>query len=80
MLAQLCAQALLALGAELWVVVGWCSGLVALVGACAVDGPVTWVAAVALVVGSGVALAVLVVALVARTLRWRPVLSEVPRA
>ena len=76
MLAQLCAQALLALGAETWVVVGWCVGLLALVGACAADGPVTWVAAVALVVGSGVALVVLAVALVVRTVRWRRTLGR----
>lgn len=80
MLAQLCAQALLALGAELWVVVGWCAGLLALVASCVVDGPVTWVAAVALVVGSGVALVVLAAALVARTVRWRRTLvREVTR-
>jgi O-antigen/teichoic acid export membrane protein len=71
MLAQLCAQALLALGADPWVVVGWCSGLVALVAACIADGPVTRVAAVALVAGSGVALVVLASALVVHTVRWR---------
>ncbi|NUU16812.1 hypothetical protein HP550_06055 [Cellulomonas humilata] len=71
MLAQLCAQALLALGAERWVVVGWSAGLLALVVACFAQGSVTWVAATALVVGSGAALLVLAVALVARTARWR---------
>jgi O-antigen/teichoic acid export membrane protein len=75
MLAQLCAQALLALGAELWVVVGWCSGLVALVLACFADGVVTRVAAMALVAGSGVALLVLAAALVLRTVRWRRTVS-----
>jgi O-antigen/teichoic acid export membrane protein len=75
MLAQLCAQALLALGAELWVVAGWATGLVALVVACFADGPVTWVAAMALVVGSGVALLVLAAALAVRTLRWRRTLE-----
>ncbi|WP_421734376.1 lipopolysaccharide biosynthesis protein [Cellulomonas sp.] len=71
MLAQLCAQALLALGAERWVVVGWTAGLLALVVACFAQGSVTGVAATALVVGSGVAVLVLAVALVARTARWR---------
>lgn len=71
MLAQLCAQALLALGAERWVVAGWVAGLLALVAACFLGGPVTWVVAVALVVGSGGALAVLASALVVRTARWR---------
>ncbi|WP_426592752.1 lipopolysaccharide biosynthesis protein [Cellulomonas sp. McL0617] len=71
MLAQLAAQALLALGAEAWVVVGWCAGLAALVGACFAGGPVVHVAAVALVVGSGVALLVLGVAAVVRGARWR---------
>jgi len=71
MLAQLCAQALLALAGDLWVVVGWCSGLAALVAACFLDGPVARVAAVALVVGSAAAVLVLAVALTVRTARWR---------
>ena len=71
MLAQLAAQALLALSSEVWVVVGWCAGLVALVAACFVDGPVTWVAALALVIGSGGALVVLTGALAVRGVLWR---------
>jgi O-antigen/teichoic acid export membrane protein len=71
MLAQLAAQALLALGAEAWVVAGWCTGLVALVASCFVGGPVVRVAALALVIGSGVALLVLSGSLVVRGARWR---------
>lgn len=71
MLAQLSAQALLALAGDAWVVTGWCAGLVALVAACALGGDVTTVAAVALVVGSGVALVVLTAALAVRAASWR---------
>jgi len=81
MLAQLAAQALLALGGELWVVAGWCAGLAGLVATCVLDGPVARVAAVALVVGSAVALAVLAGALTVRTVLWRRTrLAEVARA
>jgi O-antigen/teichoic acid export membrane protein len=66
MLAQVAAQALLALSGDRAVGTGWGVGLVALVLTAVVPGPVTTVAAVALVVGSAVALLALAVPLLAR--------------
>lgn len=63
MLAQVAAQALLAQGGDRAVLVGWVLGLLALVAAALVPGEVMTVAAVALVVGSGAALAALGLAL-----------------
>lgn len=67
MLAQLAAQALLALGRDAAVVTGWCAGLAALVAACVAPGPAVRVAAVALVVGSAAAVLVLGAALATGT-------------
>lgn len=65
MLAQVAAQALLAQGEDRAVLVGWVLGLAGLVAAALVPGEVMTVAAVALVVGSGVALVALALALLA---------------
>lgn len=70
MLAQLAAQALLALAGERIVVVGWVAGAVALVVAALLPGSLTMVAVIALVVGSGVSLVVLTVALAVALRSW----------
>ncbi|MEN1975318.1 lipopolysaccharide biosynthesis protein [Cellulomonas sp. P4] len=70
MLAQLAAQALLALAGERAVVVGWVAGAVALVVAAVLPGELTMVAVVALVVGSAVSLLVLTGALVLALRAW----------
>lgn len=59
MLAQVAAQVLLAQHAERAVVLGWSVGLAALAAACAIPAAADVTAATALVVGAGVALAVL---------------------
>lgn len=64
MLAQVAAQALLALAGERAVGTGWALGLVALLVVAFAPGALMSVAAVALVVGSGVALVALTAALV----------------
>jgi O-antigen/teichoic acid export membrane protein len=71
LLAQVCAQADLALGGEAWVLAGWTVGVVVLVATCLVQGPVTWVAAMALVTGAGAALTWLAATLVVHVLRFR---------
>lgn len=73
MLAQVAAQALLALGADRTVVAGWGAGLVALLLACFLPLPAVDRAAWALVVGSGVAALALAAALVAQVRRWAAV-------
>jgi len=70
MLAQAVAQALLALGADRSVVVGWALGLVALLVACSWSGPVAERAAWALLAGGGVSLVALAAALLARYRAW----------
>jgi len=70
MLAQLAAQALLALSAERVVVIGWVAGAVALVAAALLPGELTMVAVVALVVGSAVSLLVLTAALLVALRSW----------
>ena len=70
MIAQVLAQALLALGADRWVLVGWAAGLATLVAAALLGpGSLTERAAWALVVGGMAAVAVLSVGLVRRTPR-----------
>jgi len=78
MLAQVAAQALLALHADRVVVAGWGAGLAALVLAAAVPGGLATRAAWALVVGSAAALALLAGYLVVRQARWRAGLAEHP--
>lgn len=75
MLAQLAAQALLALAGERAVLVGWVAGVVALVVAAVLPGELTMVAAVALLVGSLVALAVLTGALLLAMRSWAATLA-----
>jgi len=75
MLAQAAAQALLALGAERLVVGGWAAGLLALVLACLWQGPISERAAVALLAGAVVALAVLAVGLVRAYRSWTVALA-----
>jgi O-antigen/teichoic acid export membrane protein len=70
MLAQVAAQALLALGADRTVVLGWASGLVALLLVCLVPLPAVERAAWALVVGSGAAAGVLGAVLAVRMRAW----------
>ncbi|MCL3862703.1 lipopolysaccharide biosynthesis protein [Actinotalea sp. K2] len=76
MVAQVAAQALLALGSERWVLVGWGAGLIGLLLALIPHGPVTERAAWALVIGSAVAMAVLVVTLVRERMSWQRGLVE----
>ena len=76
MLAQVAAQALLALRADRAVVLGWATGLAALVLAVAMPGGLAARAAWALVVGSAAALALLAGLLVVRQARWRAGLGE----
>jgi O-antigen/teichoic acid export membrane protein len=70
MLAQLAAQALLALAGERAVVIGWVAGAVALVVTALLPGELTTVAVAALVVGSAVSLLVLVAAVLLASRRW----------
>lgn len=70
MLAQLAAQALLALAGERAVVVGWVAGAVALVVTALLPGELTSVAVRALVVGSAVSLLVLTAAVLLAVRRW----------
>lgn len=70
MLAQLAAQALLALGAERVVVLGWVAGALALVVVALLPGELTSVAVWSLVVGSAVSLVVLAVAVLVAQRRW----------
>ncbi len=77
MLAQLAAQALLALTGERIVVVGWVAGAVALVVAALLPGELTMVAVVALVVGSAVSLLVLAAALLLALRSWSAGLAPV---
>ncbi len=72
MLAQVAAQALLALRADRTVVVGWAAGIVGLAVAATVPGELSTRAAWALVVGSGAALALLAGGLGVRFSRWDP--------
>lgn len=82
MVAQAIAQALLALRADGAVVAGWAAGLVALLAACAWNGPVAERAAWSLLAGGGAALIVLAVALVVRYRAWvaAPALVAAPAA
>lgn len=70
MLAQLAAQALLALAGERAVVVGWVAGAIALVVTALLPGELTTVAVLALVVGSAVSLLVLGAAVLLAVRRW----------
>ena len=72
MLAQVAAQALLALGAERWVLGGWWAGLGALAMACLWTGPIAQRAAWALVAGAITAFVALLAALLRAQGRWRP--------
>lgn len=78
MLAQVAAQALLALGADRAVVIGWAAGIAGLLIAAAVPGGLATRAAWSLVVGSAVALVLLAGLLVLRQVRWRAGLGEGP--
>jgi O-antigen/teichoic acid export membrane protein len=78
MLAQLAAQALLALTGERAVVVGWVAGAVALCGTALLPGELTSVAVAALVVGSAVSLLVLVGALLLAVRAWSAGLAAAP--
>jgi O-antigen/teichoic acid export membrane protein len=71
MLAQVAAQALLALRADRTVVMGWAVGIAGLVIAAAVPGELATRAAWSLVFGSAAALILLAVCLVGRQARWR---------
>jgi len=71
MLAQVAAQALLALRADRTVVMGWAAGLAALVVTATVPGELATRAAWSLVFGSAVALVLLGACLVRRQARWR---------
>lgn len=75
MLAQLAAQALLALSGERAVVLGWVAGVVGLVATAVLPGELTMVAAVALLVGSLVSLAVLTGALLLAVRSWAATLA-----
>ncbi|MCR6491737.1 lipopolysaccharide biosynthesis protein [Cellulomonas sp. P24] len=70
MLAQVAAQALLALRADRVVVVGWAAGIVGLAMAASVPGELSARAAWALVAGSGAALVLLAAGLTVRFARW----------
>lgn len=71
MLAQVAAQALLALRADRVVVVGWAAGIVGLAMAASVPGELSARAAWALVAGSGAALVLLGAGLAVHVARWR---------
>ncbi len=71
MLAQVAAQALLALRADRVVVLGWGAGIVALALTATVPGGLATRAAWSLVAGSGAAVALLGAGLVVRFIRWR---------
>lgn len=71
MLAQVAAQALLALGSDRAVVLGWGVGLVALLLAVAIPGDAVHRAAWSLVIGSAAAMITLGWALVVRQGQWR---------
>lgn len=76
MLAQVAAQALLALRADRAVVVGWAAGLLGLVIATTVPGGLATRAAWALVAGSAAALVLLAGSFVVRDARWRTGLGK----
>ena len=78
MLAQVAAQALLALRADRTVVMGWAAGIAGLLVAAAVPGELATRAAWALVFGSAAALVLLAAGLVRRQARWRAGLGEGP--
>lgn len=80
MLAQVAAQALLALRADAAVVVGWAAGVGGLLISAAVPGELATRAASSLVCGSAAALVVLAGALVRRQARWRARLAAVGRS
>jgi O-antigen/teichoic acid export membrane protein len=80
MLAQVAAQALLALRADRTVVVGWAVGVGGLLISAAVPGELATRAAWSLVCGSAAALVVLAGALVRRQARWRARLAGVGRS
>jgi O-antigen/teichoic acid export membrane protein len=71
MLAQVAAQALLALRADRTVVMGWAVGIAGLLIAAVVPGELATRAAWSLVCGSAAALILLAVCLVGRQARWR---------
>lgn len=71
MLAQVAAQALLALGGDRAVVLGWAVGLLGLVLAVALPGDAVHRAAWSLVIGSAAALVPLAWAMAVRQARWR---------
>lgn len=70
MLAQLAAQALLALSGERAALIGWVAGVAALIATALVPGDLVMVAVIALVVGSAVSLLVLTVSLVLAMRSW----------